>query len=53
MRIELKQPYLSIKKMNGFDLPDSDPQSVGKWRLKGTIYEQDFQRPEGNGRIGN
>ena len=22
MRIELKQPYLSIKKMNGFDLPD-------------------------------
>ena len=22
MRMELKQPYLSIKEMNGFDLPD-------------------------------
>ena len=43
MHIELKQPYLSIKKMNGFDLPDFavliGRNGVGKTQLLDAIMK--------------
>ena len=40
----LQRAGLEVPRQGEHYLTAADPESGGKWRLKGAIYERDFQR---------